>query len=179
MTTPTTLYYSLKLRDRVSCYLSGPIGLFSYNMTFLVPGSKEKGAWSPQSPKDQWRCITHSWGLGHLLESRWQNLEITWWTWVWVNSWFGDGQGSLVCCNSWGRKESDTTERLNWTELEGSVWKRPFQIISKSSLYRRGNWGLRRLGDLLYNELAENPNSEPASLNSRLLSLVGGGGGGD
>ena len=29
----------------------------------------------------------------------------------------GDGQGGLVCCDSWGRKESDTTERLNWTEL--------------------------------------------------------------
>ena len=28
-----------------------------------------------------------------------------------------DGQGGLVCCNSWGRKEMDTTERLNWTEL--------------------------------------------------------------
>ena len=27
----------------------------------------------------------------------------------------GDGQGGLVCCSSWGRKESDTTERLNWT----------------------------------------------------------------
>ena len=25
----------------------------------------------------------------------------------------GDGQGGLACCNSWGRKESDTTERLN------------------------------------------------------------------
>ena len=25
----------------------------------------------------------------------------------------GDGQGGLVCCNSWGRKESDTTEQLN------------------------------------------------------------------
>ena len=25
----------------------------------------------------------------------------------------GDGQGSLACCNSWGRKESATTERLN------------------------------------------------------------------
>ena len=25
----------------------------------------------------------------------------------------GDGQGSLVCCSLWGRKESDTTERLN------------------------------------------------------------------
>ena len=24
-----------------------------------------------------------------------------------------DGQGSLVCCSPWGRKESDTTERLN------------------------------------------------------------------
>ena len=31
----------------------------------------------------------------------------------------GDGQGGLVCCNSWGLKESDTTERLNWTELKG------------------------------------------------------------
>ena len=26
---------------------------------------------------------------------------------------FGDGQGDLVCCNSWGRRESDTTEQLN------------------------------------------------------------------
>ena len=25
----------------------------------------------------------------------------------------GDGQGSLVCCSPWGRKELDTTERLN------------------------------------------------------------------
>ena len=29
----------------------------------------------------------------------------------------GDGQGGLACCNSWGHKESDTTELLNWTEL--------------------------------------------------------------
>ena len=27
----------------------------------------------------------------------------------------GDGQGGLACC-SWGHKELDTTERLNWTE---------------------------------------------------------------
>ena len=25
----------------------------------------------------------------------------------------GEGQGSLVCCSSWGHKELDTTERLN------------------------------------------------------------------
>ena len=29
----------------------------------------------------------------------------------------GGGQGGLACCDSWGRKESDTTERLDWTEL--------------------------------------------------------------
>ena len=28
----------------------------------------------------------------------------------------GDGQRSLACCNSWGHKESDTTEWLNWTD---------------------------------------------------------------
>ena len=31
----------------------------------------------------------------------------------------GDGQGSLVSCSPWDHKESDTTERLNWT----STWK--------------------------------------------------------
>ena len=33
----------------------------------------------------------------------------------------GDGQGGLACCSSWGYKESDTTERLNWlnwTQIE-------------------------------------------------------------
>ena len=34
----------------------------------------------------------------------------------------GDGQGGLACCNSWGCKELDTTEQLNWTELR---WPKP------------------------------------------------------
>ena len=29
----------------------------------------------------------------------------------------GDGQGGLACCDSWGLKESEKTEWLNWTEL--------------------------------------------------------------
>ena len=33
----------------------------------------------------------------------------------------GDGQGGLACCNSWGRKEWDRTERLNWTESQKDV----------------------------------------------------------
>ena len=35
----------------------------------------------------------------------------------------GDGQGGLVCCNSWACKEWDTTEQLNWTELTETEWK--------------------------------------------------------
>ena len=35
----------------------------------------------------------------------------------------GDGQGSLACCSPCGRKESDTTERLNWTDYnEHIMW---------------------------------------------------------
>ena len=32
--------------------------------------------------------------------------------------WDGEGQGYLACCSPWGRKESDTTEWPNWTELK-------------------------------------------------------------
>ena len=28
---------------------------------------------------------------------------------------YGEGQGGLACCGSWGHKESDMTEQLNWT----------------------------------------------------------------
>ena len=60
----------------------------------------------------------------------------TQWTWVWAStvSWWW--QGSLVCCSPWGRKESDTTEQLNWklnfhhgygiddnVETTNNVWK--------------------------------------------------------
>ena len=39
------------------------------------------------------------------------------WTWFGWTLGVGDRQGGLACCGSWGRKESDTTEQLNWTEL--------------------------------------------------------------
>jgi len=44
----------------------------------------------------------HHWVDGH--ESEW-TLGV------------GGGQGGLACCDSWGCKESGTTEWLNWTEL--------------------------------------------------------------
>ena len=53
--------------------------------------------------------------------------SLTRWAWVWVNSrsWWRTGRPG---CSPWGRKESDTTERLNWTE-----W-------NKSSLFTTQLW---------------------------------------
>ena len=36
----------------------------------------------------------------------------------------GDGQGGLACCSPWGRKELDTIEWLNWTELKAIAIKK-------------------------------------------------------
>ena len=52
----------------------------------------------------------------------------------------GDGQGGLACCDSWGRKESDTTELLNWTELSysyGRKWRGTKEPLDESE---RGDW---------------------------------------
>jgi len=44
----------------------------------------------------------------------------------------GDGQGGLACFDSWGRKESFTTEGLNWTELNLSLHPSSFSLITIS-----------------------------------------------
>ena len=43
----------------------------------------------------------------------------------------GDGQGGLACSNSWGLKESDTTEWLNWTDDPVAI----YFIVLGLSLY--------------------------------------------
>ena len=40
----------------------------------------------------------------------------------------GEGQGCLTCCSPWGRKELDTTEWLNWTELNSSPILYPWSL---------------------------------------------------
>ena len=62
----------------------------------------------------------------------------------------GDGQGDLACCDSWGRKESDTTERLNcWSPcpLLARVlvsWPQEFSLPPVLSLspQQHGSWAL-------------------------------------
>ena len=58
----------------------------------------------------------------------------------------GDGQGGLACCDSRGRKESDTTEQLNWTELRNNIVMNilaniPQYPISIGSTTKRGLLG--------------------------------------
>ena len=58
----------------------------------------------------------------------WLNGHGFWWT-----PRVGDGQGGLVCCGSWGHKESDMAERLNWTD-----WIYKFHELS--SLLHFASW---------------------------------------
>ena len=55
----------------------------------------------------------------------------------------GDGQGGLACCGSWGCKESDTTEQLNWTELNWNLGKGNSYLLQYSCLNNYVDRGAR------------------------------------
>ena len=66
-----------------------------------------------------------------------------------------DGQGGLACCSSWGCKELDTTEWLNWIEyleldsLQERLHKSNLQVkrFLREGYRENGNWiELTRLG---------------------------------
>ena len=62
----------------------------------------------------------------------------------------GDGQGGLVCCSPEGHKELDTTEWLNWTELNWIILlnvRREMQIKAVTFFSFFLGWqGIKRLG---------------------------------
>ena len=51
----------------------------------------------------------------------------------------GDGQGGLACYGSWGHRESDTTELLNWTELNLQVLILQFEEFNGKTIFMM-NW---------------------------------------
>ena len=51
---------------------------------------------------------------------RWLDGSSDSWTWVSVNSGFGNEQRGVVCYSPWGRKQSEMTEQLNWTHVHHS-----------------------------------------------------------
>ena len=54
--------------------------------------------------------------------------------------WVGDGQGGLACCSPRGGKESDTTERLNWTEDETGFGFSLQSVLEMLFLTNRLRW---------------------------------------
>ena len=74
----------------------------------------------------------------------------------------GDGQGGLACCSSWGCKESDTTEQLNWTKrrridaFELWCWRRLLRVP----------WTARRYNQSILKEI-----SPRCSLEGLMLTL--------
>ena len=66
--------------------------------------------------------------------------SLTQWTWVWVNSGCWWWKRGLMCYSPWGPKESDTTEWLNWTEVNQ-------MILLTFPFYRWRNWGPEKLNN--------------------------------
>ena len=62
----------------------------------------------------------------------------------------GDGQGGLACCGTWGCKESDMTERLNWTELmwRTDSFEKTLMLGKTEGRRRRGQQRMRWLGSI-------------------------------
>ena len=105
-------------------------------------GQEEKGV--AEDEMVRW----HDWLNGHELEQTPGDSE---------------GQGSLVCCTSWGHKELDTTQPLKWTERvswwsERREWKSWLKTQYSKNEYHGiwphhfmvNRWGINGNSDRLY-----------------------------
>ena len=112
-----------KTRDSKEIKLVNPKG----NQSRIFTGRTDAEAEAPILWPPMWR--TESLEKTLMKDWRWEekgtieNEMVGWHCWLHGHEFeqppgVGDGQGSLVCCNPWGCKESDMTERLNWTKLK-------------------------------------------------------------
>ena len=99
-----------------SCVFTGRTDAWAETPIFWPPNAKSWLIWKEPDAEKDWgqeeKGMTEDEVVGW--HHRLNGHEFEWTPGV------GDGQGSLMWCSPWGRKESDTTEQLNWTELNPS-----------------------------------------------------------
>ena len=99
-----------------SCVFTGRTDAWAETPIFWPPNAKSWLIWKEPDAEKDWgqeeKGMTEDEVVGW--HHRLNGHEFEWTPGV------GDGQGSLMWCSPWGRKESDTTDQLNWTELNPS-----------------------------------------------------------
>ena len=70
----------------------------------------------------------------------------------------GDGQGGLACCKSWGRKESDMTERMIWSDLITSRLQEKRSQETRKKVYSKWNNKRNSLSSIYQGKIAINSN---------------------
>ena len=101
-----------------SC-LENPMNSMKRQNDRIVKEELPRSVGAQYATGDQWRNNSRK---NEGMESKTEDEMAGWHHWLdgresqWTPG-VSDGQGGLACCDSWGCKESDTTERLNWIEL--------------------------------------------------------------
>ena len=107
----------------LACSVASAVSDSFWPMDYSSPGSSVHGLlqarileWvaMPSSRGSSWSRSQVLYPLSHLGSHIYIYIYIH--THTYTLYLLGDGQGGLACCDSWGCKESDTTERLNWTD---------------------------------------------------------------
>ena len=111
---------------RIDAKAETPILLLPHVKSWLI--GKDSDAWRDWGQEEKGMTEDEMAGWHHWLDGR----EFEWTPGV------DGGQGGLACCNSWGLKESDMTERLNWTD---SVYEQVVTLL------------IRQVQDLFENSL--------------------------
>ena len=102
------------------------------------PNGKSWFIWKDPDAGKDWRQEEKVMTEGEMVgQHHWHNGHGFGWT-----PGVGDGQGGLVCCSSWGHKELNKTEGLNWTDKPlllhwtfEILWSFPFCIVLFSFLF--------------------------------------------
>ena len=107
----------------LDCQPVCPKGKQSWVFIGRTDAEAETPIFWPPDAKSWLICKDPDVGKDWRQEEKWmtKNEMVGWYHWLNRHEFektlrVGDRQGGLACCGSWGRKESDLTEQLTWTE---------------------------------------------------------------